>query len=85
VTWGGGDWDAAEITYQPHGREPEPVPLLPARAKGQASLVSAFVEAVREGREPETSAADNLRSLAMVLGAVESADSGVVVELDQAG
>ena len=83
VTWGGGDWDAAEIAFQPHGGEPEAVPLLPGSVKGQAGLVSAFVAAVREGLEPETSAADNLRSLAMVLGAVESADTGVVVKLDR--
>ncbi|MFA0778401.1 MAG: hypothetical protein PVTTEEND_002115, partial [Candidatus Fervidibacter sp.] len=37
--------------------------------------------AVREGREPECSARDNLRTLAMVFGAIESARRQQWVEL----
>jgi predicted dehydrogenase len=40
-----------------------------------------FVSAVREGREPECSARDNLRTLAMVFGAIESARRQQWVEL----
>jgi len=37
--------------------------------------------AIEENREPENSAADNLKSLALVLAAMESADNGVPVGL----
>lgn len=35
--------------------------------------------AIEEGREPENSAAGNLRSLAVCLAAMKSADTGAVV------
>jgi predicted dehydrogenase len=35
-----------------------------------------FVEAVRGGPMPETNSADNIRSLAMVLAAIESCQTG---------
>lgn len=40
-----------------------------------------FAAAIREGRQPETSGADNLKSLAMVFAAVDSAKRGVEVEV----
>jgi predicted dehydrogenase len=39
--------------------------------------------AIEEDREPENSAADNLKSLALVLAAMDSADRGAPVLLDQ--
>jgi len=50
-------------------------------ATGTAAILSEFVAAVRERREPECSARDNLKSLAMALGAVESARTGGAVDL----
>lgn len=43
--------------------------------------LQAFVQAVRTGQEPETSGRDNLRTLALMLAAVESATSHVPVSL----
>ena len=40
---------------------------------GQDPLLTEFVQAIRENREPECNAADNLKSAAMVAGAVKSA------------
>jgi predicted dehydrogenase len=40
-----------------------------------------FVRAVRGGREPETSGHDNIRSLAMALGAIQSAEAGRRIEI----
>lgn len=37
--------------------------------------------AIEENREPENSAADNLKSLALVLGAMSSADEGRPIQL----
>jgi predicted dehydrogenase len=50
--------------------DPSPVP------GGQEPLLTEFAAAIREGREPECNAADNLHSLAMVEGCVRSAEAG---------
>jgi hypothetical protein len=39
------------------------------------------VAAVRAGSEPETTGRDNIRSLAMVFGAIESAGAGRRVDI----
>jgi predicted dehydrogenase len=44
--------------------------------RGHFSVMHQFVEAVRGGPMPETNSADNIRSLAMVLAAVESCETG---------
>jgi predicted dehydrogenase len=35
-----------------------------------------FIAAIENGSEPETVGTDNIKSLAMVLGAIESAETG---------
>lgn len=54
--------------------EPFEVPPLDAndRVGGHLGVIEDFVRAVRDGSEPETRGSDNINSLAMVLGAVES-------------
>lgn len=47
----------------------------------RAGSLAAFAEAVSTGREPETSASDNLNTLALTLAAVESARAGQPVPL----
>ena len=56
--------------------EPDALPSVGLRA-----ILDEFVAAVRERREPECSARDNLRTLAMTFGAVESAQTGRTVVL----
>jgi predicted dehydrogenase len=58
---------------------PETVP--PAKTGGHAGLIREFVEAVRTNQTPETIASDNVKSLAMVFGAIESAQSGQPVSI----
>lgn len=53
-----------------------PMPL-----RAQAFLLAEFVRALREGIPPATVGSDNLKSLAMVFGAVEAVRSGKVVLL----
>lgn len=48
---------------------------------GHAGLIRAFVRSVGEGTTPETVCTDNIKSLSMVFGAIESADKGRRVEL----
>jgi predicted dehydrogenase len=49
---------------------------------GHAGLLADFIDCLRSGRTPETLAADNIKSLAMVFGAIESAEGGGVVQID---
>lgn len=63
--------------------EPIDVPPLDPRDRvgGHIGVMQDFVAAIRDGTEPETVGTDNIRSLAMVLGAIESAKSGRRVEI----
>jgi predicted dehydrogenase len=58
--------------------EPISVPPLDPRDRigGHLGVMQDFVAAVRTGGEPETAGIDNIRSLAMVFGAIESAEAG---------
>lgn len=60
----------------------EPPPLSPEdRIDGHFGVLSDFVSAVQSGGEPETVGRDNIRSLAMVFGAIESARAGRRVDI----
>ena len=48
----------------------------PSEIRGHFSVMNQFVEAVSGGPMPETNSADNIHSLAMVLAAVESVETG---------
>ena len=49
---------------------------------GHAGNIREFIRCLRTGGRPETVCTDNIKSLAMVFGAIESADSGRRVEID---
>jgi len=87
ITWDGADGIIAEV---PGTRErliadfePVDVPIIdPGTKVGRhAGVIAEFVSCVQSGATPETIASDNIKSLAMVLGAVESAGTGRVVEI----
>jgi predicted dehydrogenase len=48
----------------------------PGLSGGHGGLIRNFVECVQAGREPETICTDNIKSLAMVFGSIESAEQG---------
>jgi predicted dehydrogenase len=50
-----------------------PPPPHPSQTHGHASVIAEFLDAVETGRAPETAGSDNIKSLAMVFGAIESA------------
>ena len=58
--------------------QPIDVPALdPAdQVGGHLGIIQDFRRAIETGTEPETRGADNIKSLAMVFGAIESAESG---------
>ena len=53
-----------------------PPPPHPAQTHGHASVIAEFLDAIETGRVPETAGSDNIKSLAMVFGAIESAETG---------
>jgi predicted dehydrogenase len=70
----------------PHA-PPEPgaeleVPLAPLALENQAAVLADFIAAVAAGSPAPTTATDNLRTIEMVLGAVEAARNGGDVALD---
>ncbi|RVA00866.1 gfo/Idh/MocA family oxidoreductase, partial [Mesorhizobium sp. M7A.F.Ca.US.002.01.1.1] len=58
--------------------QPIEVPPLDAsdRVGGHLGILQDFMHAIETGTEPETRGGDNIKSLAMVFGAIESAETG---------
>ncbi|MFB7249760.1 Gfo/Idh/MocA family protein [Microbacterium sp. NPDC056234] len=75
------DGDGAPRVHRPDAGEPAVASVEPSPSELAGSL-AAFVAALRTGRAPENAARDNLRSLAMVEAAVQSAETGVRVRID---
>lgn len=82
VIWNGGGEARAQIVSKTGGFHSEwkdleiPPAAEPGKDGGHAGNIAEFIRCVREGGTPETSAADNLKSLAMTFGAIESSESG---------
>ena len=82
ATWDGGEGICAQAVKKGgafHAQMRDlPVPALAAkdRVGGHAGLIDEFVDCVRRGRTPETVCTDNIKSLAMVFAAIESAKRG---------
>ena len=79
LLWDGADkFDARAVAEQSGFLRPlrdvvvSPPPH-PAETHGHASVIAEFLDAVETGRTPETAGADNIKSLAMVFAAIESA------------
>lgn len=60
--------DLADIDVPPPNDEDQ--------THGHASVLAEFLDAIEAGRAPETDGADNIKSLAMVFAAIESAKAG---------
>jgi predicted dehydrogenase len=56
--------------------------VLPPEQTGHAGIIREFLECIRDTRSPETVCTDNVRSLAMVLCAIDSAESGRQVKIE---
>ena len=53
----------------------------PAKIGGHGGVIRDFVRCIQTGATPETVGSDNIHSLAMVFGAIESAEAGQRVTL----
>ncbi len=82
LRWNGGNEIRAEGVTKTGGFASEteevsvPVPEMDDDATGHGGVIADFVAAVQSGGEPLTVCTDNIKSLAMVHGAIESAESG---------
>jgi predicted dehydrogenase len=85
--WDGGAGILAEVVAAPGGFHAELArleapPLAPEDGVGgHVGLIAEFVRCVRTGATPETICTDNIKSLAMVFGAIESAERGLPVQI----
>lgn len=81
VTWNGGDGFKAQVVIKTGGFRSEladiEVPDYDAGDKtgGHSGIMKEFVRCIRTGGKPETYCADNIKSLAMVFGAIKSSQS----------
>jgi predicted dehydrogenase len=82
VRWDGGEGLTAEVVEERGGFRSKlrpvevPTPDRAGKIGGHAGCIADFVRCIREGDTPETICTDNVKSLAMVFGAIESAERG---------
>lgn len=87
LTWDGEEAFEATVAGTGEGllRGHRPIDVPPApreeETHGHASVIADFLNATRSGRPPETAGFDNIKSLAMVFGAIESARTGQPVAI----
>jgi predicted dehydrogenase len=85
--WDGGESFQAQVVeetgsfFSKHRDVSLPEVDTTGKVDGHASLIREFVQCVRTGGIPETICTDNIRSLAMVFGAIESATRGTHVPI----
>jgi predicted dehydrogenase len=89
VLWDGADrFDAHRVAADEGFLRAQAALVVPeapdaSETEGHASVIRAFLDAIARGGAPETRAEDNIRSLAMVMGAIESARIGQRVMISE--
>ncbi|HNT75216.1 MAG TPA: Gfo/Idh/MocA family oxidoreductase [Anaerolineae bacterium] len=87
VTWDGAEGFKAQVVTKTGGFHSEmrvvelPPYTLADKTGGHTGLIREFAQCVQAGLTPETVASDNIHSLEMVFGAIESAETGRRVTL----
>ncbi len=87
VLWDGGTQMRAQVVARREGfiSPYQELTIAPAHARdsidGHAGIIRDFIACVRNGSIPETMCTDNIKSLAMVFGAIESAETGKPVAI----
>ncbi len=69
------------VSIRPQGKRIRHLPLPEIPLRDRHGSLDAFVQAVQTGQEPESSGRDNLKTLALLFGAVEAATSGKIIAL----
>lgn len=86
IRWGGDENMQAQVIAKREGfinpYQDVEIPVgTPAKIGGHAGLIRDFIQCIRTNTIPETICTDNIKSLAMVFGAIESAESGKRVDI----
>ncbi|MBT3379777.1 MAG: Gfo/Idh/MocA family oxidoreductase [Lentisphaerae bacterium] len=87
ITWNGGNQIHCEVVKKTGGFISEteavdiPIETPEGMYQSHKGVIMEFVRCIREGTAPETVCTDNVKSLAMVFGAIESAESGRKVDI----
>lgn len=87
VTWNGENTFQAQVVEETGGFRSKwrdvgvPPHADVGKSGGHDGLIRDFVHCIRTGAVPETICTDNIKSLSMVFGAVESAESGKLVTI----
>jgi predicted dehydrogenase len=87
VTWDGADHFRGQRAVATKGFHSDleeldvPGNTVADKEGGHIGIVREFVRCVRTGETPETTCTDNIKSLAMVFGAIESSETGRRVEI----
>jgi len=82
IQWDGGDGFAAQTVVKTAGFMSEMQDATPTPhdagiyVGGHSGCINDFIQCVRSGRVPETVCTDNIKSLAMVFAAIQSAETG---------
>lgn len=82
MLWNPGDMHSEEVWYQAWGQPLQHVALPNLELTERDATLGALARAVTTGEAPETSAADNIHSLGIVFGCIESIEQGKVIQLD---
>jgi predicted dehydrogenase len=75
------DRDAGEVILERWGEPPRPVEAPELDLTERAATLREFRTAIETGEPPETTGADNVKSLAVTLGCVKSVESGETVDI----
>ncbi len=83
LLWSGSNEDRGigEVVFERWGRQPRPVEQRDLEFVEREATLQALRAAIEGGEPPETVAADNVRSLAAMLGCVSSIESGEPVDV----
>ncbi|NQT86755.1 Gfo/Idh/MocA family oxidoreductase [bacterium] len=88
ATWDGAEAFHAQVVcergefFSKHEDVEVPEASADARVGGHGGLIREFVDCVLNGGTPETVCTDNIKSLAMVFGAIQSAQEGREIEIE---
>ena len=88
MLWNGGEDIQGESIASSGEFRSQMAPIVVPSAASQdrvghhTGLMREFIDRVRDGGEPETVAHDNIKSLAMVFGAIHSAEQSKEIKID---
>ncbi|MBT3275444.1 MAG: Gfo/Idh/MocA family oxidoreductase [Spirochaetales bacterium] len=86
VSWDGFETVTGEImnddeNFIHENTELSPLPSEALESKSHSGVIREFLDSLENSTKPQTDCTDNIKSIAMVLGAIESAEAGKRIEI----